>query len=105
MAWYDNLSDATEVSTDKNKTSNSSKDRSIGDYAIDMTRAGMQGVTRGYGDEMEAGARALYQKFVDGKDFSTAYNETVKEIRGDIKSRSEERRVVKECRSRWSAYH
>jgi len=86
MAWYDNLSDATEVSTDKNKTSNSSKDRSIGDYAIDMTRAGMQGVTRGYGDEMEAGARALYQKFVDGKDFSTAYNETVKEIRGDIKS-------------------
>jgi len=86
MAWYDNLSDATEVSTDKNKTSNSSKDRSIGDYAIDMTRAGLQGVTRGYGDEMEAGARALYQKFVEGKDFSTAYNETVKEIRGDIKS-------------------
>jgi len=86
MAWYDNLTDATEVSTNNTKTSKPAKDRSIGDYAIDMTRAGAQGVTRGYGDEMEAGARALYAKFIEGKDFSTAYNETVKEIRGDIKS-------------------
>ena len=86
MAWYDNLTDATEVSTNDTKISKPTKDRSIGDYAIDMTRAGVQGVTRGYGDELEAGARALYAKFIEGKDFSTAYDETVKEIRGDIKS-------------------
>lgn len=86
MAWYDNLTDATEVSTNDTNISKTAKDRSIGDYAIDMARAGVQGVTRGYGDELEAGAKALYQKFIEGKDFSTAYNETVKEIRGDIKS-------------------
>nr|BAR32480.1 hypothetical protein [uncultured Mediterranean phage uvMED] len=86
MAWYDNLKDATEVSGSDTKTSKSAKERSIGDYVIDMARAGVQGVTRGYGDELEAGAKALYQKFIEGKDFSTAYNETVKEIRGDIKS-------------------
>ena len=86
MAWYDNLNDATEVSTNDTKISKPTKDRSIGDYIIDMTRAGAQGVTRAYGDEMEAGARALYAKFIEGKDFSTAYDETVKEIRGDIKS-------------------
>ena len=37
---------------------------------------------------------------IDGKD------KIIKEIRSEIrKSRSEERRVGKECRSRWSPYH
>ena len=87
--WWENLDDAVVINQSQSANSENekpTKDRSIGDYAIDISRAGLQGVTRGYGDEMEAGARALYAKFIEGKDFSTAYNETVKEIRGDIKS-------------------
>ena len=42
--------------------------------------------------------------------FTTAYNTALNdrgicEIRTDIATRSEERRVGKECRSRWSPYH
>lgn len=87
--WWENLDDAVVINQSQSANSENqkpAKDRSIGDYAIDMARAGFQGVTRGYGDELEAGAKALYQKFIEGKDFSTAYDETVKEIRGDIKS-------------------
>ena len=33
------------------------------------------------------------------------YHKALKEIEKILKSRSEERRVGKECRSRWSPYH
>jgi len=84
--WYDDLPDARVVSETNAKTNQIPKNRSAGKYAVDLARAGTQGASFAYGDEMEAGARALYQKFVDGKDFGTAYSETLKEIRGEISS-------------------
>lgn len=84
--WYDDLPDARVVSETNAKTNQIPKNRSAGKYAVDLARAGTQGASFAYGDEMEAGARALYQKFVDGKDFGTAYGETLKEIRGEISS-------------------
>ena len=36
--------------------------------------------------------------------FCTQLNPTLEEV-ADLKTRSEERRVGKECRSRWSPYH
>lgn len=78
--WYDNLDDAVDAVTTKTST----KDRSAIEFAGDTGRALAQGLSFGTADEMEAGARALYAKFIEGKDFNTAYNETVKEIRSDI---------------------
>lgn len=78
--WYDNLDDAVDAVTTKANT----KDRSAIEFAGDTGRALAQGLTFGTADEMEATARALFEKFVEGKDFSTAYNETIKEIRSDI---------------------
>lgn len=78
--WYDNLDDAVDAVTTKANT----KDRSAIEFAGDTGRALAQGLSFGIADEMEAGARALYAKFIEGKDFNTAYNETVKEIRSDI---------------------
>jgi len=81
--WYENLDNA--IITKKSDVSpKESKDRSISEFAGDTTRAFAQGLSFGTADEMEAGARALYKKFIEGKDFNTAYNETVKEIRSDI---------------------
>ena len=42
-------------------------------------------------------------RIVDGKDYYFALDEGTKMFPGD--TRSEERRVGKECRSRWSPYH
>jgi len=78
--WYENLDDAVDAVTTKTNT----KDRSVSEFAGDTGRALAQGLSFGIADEMEAGARALYAKFIEGKDFNTAYNETVKEIRSDI---------------------
>ena len=79
--WYDDLDDAITVSDTKANERN----RTTGEFARDIGRAVGQGVSFGFGDEAEAFARALYAKFIDGDDFNTAYNETVKEIRDDIK--------------------
>tara|TARA_S200002703_G_C3792928_1_gene244750 strand:+ start:888 stop:2465 length:1578 start_codon:yes stop_codon:yes gene_type:complete len=81
--WYENLDDA--IITKKSDVSPKvNKKRSTAEFAGDTGRALAQGLTFGTADEMEAGARALYAKFIEGKDFNTAYNETVKEIRSDI---------------------
>ena len=79
--WYKNLKDF--VVTGK-KEEEEVRTRSTGEFARDIGRAVGQGVSFGFGDEFEAFARALYAKFIDGDDFNTAYNETVKEIRDDI---------------------
>ena len=39
------------------------------------------------------------------QDIEIKVDATTAEIEGDIRFRSEERRVGKECRSRWSPYH
>ena len=39
------------------------------------------------------------------KSKQTVMNNTINEIKNSLEGRSEERRVGKECRSRWSPYH
>lgn len=89
--WYKNLKDF--VVTGK-KEEEEVRTRSTGEFARDIGRAVGQGVSFGFGDEAEAFARALYAKFLDGDDFNTAYNETVKEIREDIKEFREDEPVL-----------
>ena len=89
--WYKNLKDF--VVTGK-KEEEEVRTRSTGEFARDIGRAVGQGVSFGFGDEAEAFARALYAKFLDGDDFNTAYNETVKEIRDDIKEFREDEPVL-----------
>src|SRR5688572_27316522 len=50
---------------------------------------------------------ALGPHGVNIMDFCKAYNAQTESMRGNVipVERSEERRVGKECRSRWSAYH
>ena len=88
--WYDELDDAVTVS----QTKTNERNRTTGEFARDIGRAVGQGFTFGFGDEAEAFARALYAKFLDGDDFNTAYNETVKEIRDDIKEFREDEHVL-----------
>ena len=88
--WYDELDDAVTASDTKTNERN----RTTGEFARDIGRAVGQGVSFGFGDEAEAFARALYAKFIDGDDFNTAYNETVKEIRDDIKEFREDEPVL-----------
>ena len=88
--WYDDLDDAVTVSG----TKATKRSRTTGEFARDIGRAVGQGVSFGFGDEAEAFARALYAKFLDGDDFNTAYNETVKEIRDDIKEFREDEPVL-----------
>ena len=88
--WYDDLDDAVTVSG----TKATKRSRTTGEFARDIGRAVGQGVSFGFGDEAEAFARALYAKFLDGDDFNTAYNETVKEIRDDIKQFREDEPVL-----------
>ena len=88
--WYDELDDAVTVS----QTKTNERNRTTGEFARDIGRAVGQGFSFGFGDEAEAFARALYAKFIDGDDFNTAYNETVKEIRDDIKEFREDEPVL-----------
>ena len=88
--WYDELDDAVTASDTKTNERN----RTTGEFARDIGRAVGQGISFGFGDEAEAFARALYAKFIDGDDFNTAYNETVKEIRDDIKEFREDEPVL-----------
>ena len=88
--WYDELDDAVTASDTKTNERN----RTTGEFARDIGRAVGQGFSFGFGDEAEAFARALYAKFIDGDDFNTAYNETVKEIRDDIKEFREDEPVL-----------
>ena len=88
--WYDELDDAVTVS----ETNTNERNRTTSEFARDIGRAVGQGVSFGFGDEFEAFARALYAKFIDGDDFNTAYNETVKEIRDDIKEFREDEPVL-----------
>jgi len=89
--WYKNLDNFVITGkTEKEKPTS----RTTGDFAKDISRAVGQGFSFGFGDEAEAFARALYAKFIDGDDFNTAYNETVKEIRDDIKKFREDEPVL-----------
>lgn len=89
--WYDNLDDFSILSEENE---DKSKSRTTGEMARDVGRAVGQGVSFGFGDEAEAFARALYSKFIDGEDFQTAYSNTVKEIRDDIKQFREDEPVL-----------
>lgn len=51
-----------------------------------ITQSALQGLTFGSSDELQGLASGLYAKFAEGKDFNTAYNETVNAIRSDLKS-------------------
>jgi len=51
-----------------------------------ITQSALQGLSMGSFDEMAGLAQGLYAKFAEGKDFNTAYNETVNAIRSDLKS-------------------
>ena len=66
--------------TNENQTSNP-----VG-LAEGITQSALQGLSFGTADEIQGFAKGLYSKFVEGKDFSTAYNETVDDIRSDLKS-------------------
>ena len=58
-----------------------------------ITQSALQGLTFGSADELQAIASGLYAKFAEGKDFQTAYNETVNDIRSDLKSFREQEPV------------
>lgn len=77
--WYDNLDDAVDV-----KDTEPERTRSTGEFARDFTRATVQGLSMAQSDEVEALAKSLYAKFAEGKDFNTAYDETLKTIRKQI---------------------
>ena len=47
-------------------------------------------------------AKSLYSSGVDEKDLTS---DQIAQMKQSITTRSEERRVGKECRSRWSPYH
>tara|TARA_R110000803_G_scaffold19620_1_gene51246 strand:- start:977 stop:2776 length:1800 start_codon:yes stop_codon:yes gene_type:complete len=50
-----------------------------------LARSGLgEGVALGFGDEIEAGVGAAYDKFFRGKDFTDSYGTRVKDVRGDI---------------------
>ena len=51
-----------------------------------ITQSALHGLSMGSFDEMAGVAKGLYAKFAEGKDFNTAYNETVNAIRSDLKS-------------------
>ena len=55
-----------------------------------ITQSALQGLSFGSSDELQGLASGLYAKFAEGKDFNTAYDETVNAIRSDIKSFREE---------------
>jgi len=50
-----------------------------------ITQSALQGLSMGSSDEIAGLAKGLYAKFAEGKDFNTAYNETVNSIRSDLK--------------------
>ena len=55
---------------------------------------------------VHAGLRAYNRTFVsDTADLSLVVEDEAGQIIGGCDARSEERRVGKECRSRWSPYH
>ena len=51
-----------------------------------ITQSALQGLSMGSSDEIAGLAKGLYAKFAEGKDFNTAYDETVNAIRSDLKS-------------------
>lgn len=55
-----------------------------------ITQSALQGLSFGSADELQGLVAGLYSKFAEGKDFQTAYNETVDAIRSDLKSFREE---------------
>ena len=62
-----------------------SEDNKVGKLT-GITQSTLQGLTFGSSDELQGLASGLYAKFAEGKDFNTAYNETVNAIRSDLKS-------------------
>jgi hypothetical protein len=78
--WYDNLKDSEKVT----QSAPTQQNRTTGEFARDFTRATVQGLSMAQGDEIEALAKSLYAKFAEGKDFNTAYDETLKTIRKEI---------------------
>lgn len=58
-----------------------------------ITQSALQGLTLGSADELQGLVAGLYSKFAEGKDFQTAYNETVDAIRSDLKAFREQEPV------------
>lgn len=70
---------------DQNTNTQTQNNNTVG-LAEGITQSALQGLTFGTADEIQGFAKGLYSKFVEGKDFNTAYNETVSDIRSDLKS-------------------
>ena len=60
------------------------------------------GILTRFKDIMEANINALLDKAEDPEKMVDQY---LRNLESDLGKRSEERRVGKECRSRWSPYH
>lgn len=58
-----------------------------------ITQSALQGLTLGSADELQGLVAGLYSKFTEGKDFQTAYDETVNAIRSDLESFREQEPV------------
>lgn len=74
------------ISTIRNDIKNQRKaEDESSSYLANLARSGLgQGVALGFGDEIEAGVGAAYDKFVKGKDFTDSYGTRVKDVRSDI---------------------
>tara|TARA_R100000655_G_scaffold102707_1_gene148641 strand:- start:452 stop:2002 length:1551 start_codon:yes stop_codon:yes gene_type:complete len=59
-----------------------------------ITQSALQGLSLGSADELQGLVAGLYSKFTEGKDFQTAYNETVDAIRSDLASFREQEPVL-----------
>ena len=59
-----------------------------------ITQSALQGLSLGSADELQGLVAGLYAKFTEGKDFQTAYNETVDAIRSDLASFREQEPVL-----------
>ena len=59
-----------------------------------ITQSALQGLSLGSADELQGLVSGLYSKFTEGKDFQTAYNETVDAIRSDLASFREQEPVL-----------
>ena len=71
------------ISTIRNDIKNQRKrEDESSSYLANLARSGLgQGVALGFGDEIEAGVGAAYDKVFEGKDFTDSYGTRVKDVR------------------------
>ena len=74
------------------------KEIPAGTFSYEPKWDGFRSIVFRYHDEVEIGSR-------NERPMTRYFPELVAAIKANLPSRSEERRVGKECRSRWSPYH